>query len=162
MTEHIQSYRRNSGLSATLRVLADDLDRISAGRTDADLARAPILFDWETKLNSAHEPAIRDDLTGWAARCAYSRPRSLNIRRKFFLRGFGVGASVVHRPPALAFFIHCLLRRRALRLDRSSRRVAFQSRIGAHCSHDLMPRRCSSRWPSGDAAHVSSSVTQSS
>ena len=36
MTEHIQSYRRNSGLSATPRVLADDLDRISAGRTDAD------------------------------------------------------------------------------------------------------------------------------
>jgi len=49
MTEHIQSYRRNSDLSATLRVLADDRDRISAGRTDADLARAPILFDWEPK-----------------------------------------------------------------------------------------------------------------
>jgi len=69
MTEHIQSYRRNTGLAATLRILADDLDRISAGAgpTAADLARAPILFDWEPKLNSAHEPAIRGAVSGHPA-----------------------------------------------------------------------------------------------
>jgi hypothetical protein len=69
MVEHIQSYRRNTGLAATLRVLADDLDRISAGAgpTEADLARAPILFDWEPKLNSAHEPAIRGAVRGHPA-----------------------------------------------------------------------------------------------
>jgi hypothetical protein len=69
MVEHIQSYRRNTGLAATLRVLADDLDRISAGAgpTEADLAHAPILFDWEPKLNSAHEPAIRGAVRGHPA-----------------------------------------------------------------------------------------------
>lgn len=67
--DHIQSYRRNTGLSANLRVLADDLDRISAGAgpTDADLARAPILVDWEPKLTPAQEPAIRGVVHGHPA-----------------------------------------------------------------------------------------------
>ncbi len=67
--EHVQSYRRNTGLAATLRVLADDLDRINSGTgpTEADLARAPILFDWEPKLTPAHEPAIRGVVCGHPA-----------------------------------------------------------------------------------------------
>ena len=69
MAEHIQSYRRHTGLAATLRVLADDLDRINAGAgpTEADLARAPILLDWEPKLTSASEPAIRGVVRGHPA-----------------------------------------------------------------------------------------------
>jgi hypothetical protein len=67
--DHIQSYRRNMGLSANLRVLADDLDRINAGAgpTEADLASAPILFDWEPKLTQAQEPAIRGVVRGHPA-----------------------------------------------------------------------------------------------
>jgi hypothetical protein len=69
MVEHIQSCRRNTGLAATLRVLADDLDRINAGAapTEADLACAPILLDWEPKLTSASEPAIRGVVRGHPA-----------------------------------------------------------------------------------------------
>jgi hypothetical protein len=69
MVEHVQSYRRNTGLAATLRVLADDLDRINsgAGPTEADLVSAPVLFDWEPKLNSASEPAIRGVVRGHPA-----------------------------------------------------------------------------------------------
>jgi hypothetical protein len=69
MAEHIQSYRRNIGLSATLRVLADDLDRINAGiaPTEMDLARAPVLIDWEPKLTAADEPAIRGVVRGHPA-----------------------------------------------------------------------------------------------
>ena len=69
MVEHIQSYRRNIGFAATLRILADDLDRISSGTgpTEADLARAPILFDWEPKLTPLCEPAIRGIVRGHPA-----------------------------------------------------------------------------------------------
>ncbi len=69
MVEHIQSCRRNPGLAATLRVLADDLDRINAGAapTDADLSRAPVLVDWEPKLTAAHDPAIRGVVHGHPA-----------------------------------------------------------------------------------------------
>ena len=69
MAEHLQSYRRNTCLAANLRVLADDLDRISAGigPTEADLARAPILFNWEPKLTPTHEPAIRGVVRGHPA-----------------------------------------------------------------------------------------------
>jgi hypothetical protein len=69
MVEHVQSYRRNTGLAATLQVLADDLDRINSGvgPTEADLARAPILFDWEPKLTPTHEPAIRGVVRGHPA-----------------------------------------------------------------------------------------------
>jgi hypothetical protein len=67
--DHIQSHRRNTGLSANLRVLADDLDRISAGHapTEADLAHAPILMAWEPKLTQADEPAIRGIVHGHPA-----------------------------------------------------------------------------------------------
>lgn len=66
---HFQNYRRNTGLSANLRDLADDLDRISAGQgpTDVDLAHAPILIDWEPKLTPAQEPAIRGVVHGHPA-----------------------------------------------------------------------------------------------
>lgn len=67
--DHFQSYRRNTGLSANLRVLADDLDRISAGQgpTEMDLANAPILVEWEPKLTAAAEPAIRGVVHGHPA-----------------------------------------------------------------------------------------------
>src|ERR1700690_2333975 len=67
--EHVQSYRRHTGLAATLRVLADDLDRINsgAGPTEADLVSAPILFDWEPKLTPTHDPAIRGVVRGHPA-----------------------------------------------------------------------------------------------
>ena len=53
MADHLQSY----------------LDRISAGigPTEADLARAPILFNWEPKLTPTHEPAIRGVVRGHPA-----------------------------------------------------------------------------------------------
>jgi hypothetical protein len=67
--DQIQNLRRNTGLSANLRVLADDLDRISAGHapTEMDLARAPILVEWEPKLTEADEPAIRGTVHGHPA-----------------------------------------------------------------------------------------------
>jgi hypothetical protein len=67
--DYIQSYRRNTGLSANLRVLADDLDRISAGRapTLEDLAKAPVISQWEPKLTPAQEPAIRGVVHGHPA-----------------------------------------------------------------------------------------------
>jgi hypothetical protein len=69
MVEHIQNCRRNRGFAATLRVLADDLDRINAGAgpTEADLARAPVLFDWEPKLTPTQDPAIRGVVRGHPA-----------------------------------------------------------------------------------------------
>jgi hypothetical protein len=67
--DHVQSYRRNTGLSANLRVLADDLDRINSGigPTEADLAHAPVLSAWEPKLTAAQEPAIRGVVHGHPA-----------------------------------------------------------------------------------------------
>jgi hypothetical protein len=69
MAEHIQSYRRNTRLAATLRVLADDLDRINAGTgpTEADLVWAPVLFNWEPKLTPTSDPAIRGAVRGHPA-----------------------------------------------------------------------------------------------
>jgi hypothetical protein len=69
MVEHIQSCRRHTGLATTLRALADDLDRINSGigPTAAELARAPILSDWEPKLTAAHDPAIRGVVRGHPA-----------------------------------------------------------------------------------------------
>ena len=69
MTERVECCRRNKGLAANLRALADDLDRIEAGAapTKADLANAPILFDWEPKLTETHEPAIRGVVRGHPA-----------------------------------------------------------------------------------------------
>lgn len=67
--DQIQNLRRNVGLSANLRVLADDLDRISAGHapTAMDLANAPLLVEWEPKLTPAQEPAIRGVVHGHPA-----------------------------------------------------------------------------------------------
>jgi hypothetical protein len=67
--DHFLSYRRNTGLSANLRVLADDLDRINSGHapTEMDLANAPLLIDWEPKLTAADEPAIRGVVHGHPA-----------------------------------------------------------------------------------------------
>lgn len=69
MVENVQSCRRNTSLAASLRVLADDLDRINSGigPTEADLAGAPTLFDWEPKLTATQDPAIRGVVRGHPA-----------------------------------------------------------------------------------------------
>jgi hypothetical protein len=67
--DHIQRYRRNTGLAAILRVLADDLDKINSGvgPTEADLDHAPTISDWEPKLTPTHDPAIRGVVSGHPA-----------------------------------------------------------------------------------------------
>ena len=55
-------------LAANLRALAQDLDEIVAGArpTEADLAAAPMIIDWEPRLTRTQGPAIRGTVVGHA------------------------------------------------------------------------------------------------